>query len=114
MPTITTFDGRLKAAHIGIHRALHNPEVIELLDNSGGRYPVRRAPNGCRYIDYEGMIFMEQNKNKPSAHAEAARNGAHITWGLTKPERWIYIDDPIAAAFEQRAEKALAALQTTS
>lgn len=116
MSTITTFDGRLKAAHVGIHRALHNPEVTALVDDQTGiRYPVRRASNGCRCIDYEGTVYMEQSKTKQSRYAEAARNGAHITWGLKQsPERWVYIDDEIADAFEARAKRALADIAQTA
>lgn len=111
MANIATFDTRLKAAHIGIHRAIHSPEVIALQDG-GTNYPVRKAPNGCRFIDYEGTVFMEQNKNKTNAYAAAARAGKHITWGIQHGS-WIYIDDEIADAFEKRNQKALADLVTT-
>lgn len=112
MAHITTFDTRLKAAHIGIHRAIHNPEVIALQDGNK-KYVVRRGPNGCRFLDYEGTVFMEQNKLKASSHAAAARTGAHITWGIQHGS-WIYIDDNIANAFEQRNKKALADLAPVS
>lgn len=121
MATITTFDARLKAAHVGIHRAIHNPEVTEVIVGKE-HYPVKRAPNGCRCVDYDDRIFMEQNKNKQTNYARAAREGKHITWGIGSHREtddvgrnnWVYIDDDIADAFEARAQKALANIATGS
>lgn len=74
-----------------IHKAIHGKNIVAVMIN-GRRYEVKIARNRCRYIDFNGIRFMEQNKYKNSEYARRARNGERITWGI-RPGRWIYIDD---------------------
>ena len=48
------------------------------------------ASNGCRYLVYKGITFMEQNKNKASKYAVLVRHGYKITWGI-RTGNWILI-----------------------
>lgn len=110
---MTVIDMRIKQAYTGIHKAIHNEEVTSIILHSR-TYPVKLAPNGCRCIDYDGFMFMAQSLKSKSAYADAARKGARITWGMTSRGHWIYLDDAVVAAFEERAAKALASLEGNS
>lgn len=74
-----------------IHQAIHDPEK-NTFEIAGKVYPIEVHPNGCRFVEYEGVQFMEQNKSKNSAFAKQAREGKRITWGI-RSGNWIYIDD---------------------
>lgn len=75
-----------------LHEAIHNGSKEVLID--GVRYPVLIYPsNGCRYIDFEGVSFMEQNKAKNSRYAVLARRGHKITWGIREEGNWILCMD---------------------
>jgi hypothetical protein len=60
----------------------------------GEIFAVKIASNGCRYIKYHGITFMEQNQNKTSAYAYLARHGYKIVWGMF-PNKWMYIRDHV-------------------
>ena len=79
-----------------IHEVLHNPKWRAAVID-GTEYPVRVAQNGCRYIDYDDIRFMVQNKHKtingkPTKDALRAQQGAKITWGIS-PGKWLKIED---------------------
>jgi len=79
-----------------IHRAIHKTGVFEggqvILAIDGQELPIRVSANGCRFINYMGITFMEQNKNKNSVYAKRARAGEHITWGI-RINNWLFITD---------------------
>jgi hypothetical protein len=74
-----------------IHAAIHDKskKSVAIGDKI---YQVRNGTNGCRYLDYLGVRFMEQSKTKTSVYAEQARMGAKITWGMN-PGTWIRIHE---------------------
>lgn len=85
-----------------IHEAIHNPLINEIvLPNENSMlmtYKVEIATNGCRKIRYNGINFIEQNKDKLdingelSEYAILARQGRKITWGI-RSSNWICIID---------------------
>lgn len=79
-----------------IHNALHD-KSIGALNIGGVIYKINIASNGCRKLVYNGLVFMEQNKDKMhgtklSDWAQEARNGRKITW-IQQPGRWQVITD---------------------
>jgi hypothetical protein len=75
-----------------IHEALHDRQIKALIID-GIRYPIKTSTqNGCRYLEYTGIKFMEQNPNKKSSFAARARNGEKITWGI-QPGEWLLIEN---------------------
>lgn len=80
----------MKPEYLVIHQVLHDT-AFNAVDIGGTQYPVQLSrSNGCRYIDYDGIRFMEQNKTKNSTDAKRAREGAKITWGI-KDGKWLRI-----------------------
>lgn len=74
-----------------IHDAIHSGKSEVVID--GKSYPVKENPNnGCKFVIYDGISFMEQNKHKSSKYAQAARDGKKITWGI-KSGGWILLQD---------------------
>lgn len=53
--------------------------------------PISKAHNGCRYVDYAGVRFMEQNKEKPTIYGARAKAGWKITWGIRSNGPWYLI-----------------------
>lgn len=77
-----------------IHKAIHDKECIGIIIDDE-RYLVEVAGNGCRQIKYEGITFIEQNKDKPSSYAMEAKKGARLTWGMRSLGDWILMkNDP--------------------
>jgi hypothetical protein len=100
MITMAKFDERLRWYHILIHRAIHDKTVSAVTLEKGKRLFIKPV-GGMRSVAYDDMVFVEQNPNKSSEHALAARAGKHITWGITVGQSpWLYIDDDIATRFE--------------
>lgn len=86
-----------------IHNSIHNGTKLVIIDNKF--YVIEVASNKCRYLEYSGITFMEQNKNKKkwnsekkkfyySDYAKQAREGNKITWGI-KPGKWIFIKNGV-------------------
>ena len=73
-----------------ISRAIHSN--VDSVAIEGRDYPVKKARNGCRVIEYENVTFMAQNAEKTSAFAALAKQGHKIVWGI-KRGTWIYIRD---------------------
>lgn len=88
----------MKPAYRVIHDILHNPAYGSMSINLVN-YPVKVHTNGCRYIDYDNIRFIQQNPDKKNSlgkltkYAEMARKGYKITWGM-RPGDWINITDP--------------------
>lgn len=76
-----------------IHIALHISYADGITIN-GVLYPKMEYKNGCKYIDYAGIRFMQQNKAKSSKYAMRAQMGYQITWGM-RPGDWIYMESEI-------------------
>lgn len=76
-----------------IHKALHT-SYEESVTINGIVYPKNMYKNGCAYIDYGIVRFMQQNKAKSSKYADRARAGYQITWGM-RPGSWIYMESEI-------------------
>lgn len=85
----------MKQEYIEIHNALHDGREVVPINST--LLTISRNGSGCRYCIYDGYMFMEQNKRKPSKWAERARNGENITWGIPHyPDRtgsWILVTD---------------------
>lgn len=79
-------------ALLQIHNAIHGSDILS------ARVGMRSYPVGIttytrlRYIDYNGIRFMEQNKKKDSKYGQMAREGSRITWGICEG-KWILIKD---------------------
>lgn len=84
----------LKLEYIRIHEALHSPAKNHITINCQ-MYPIKKATNGCRSVSYDGILWMEQNKNKSSEYAKRAQKGEKITWGIRGVDMgsWILIDE---------------------
>lgn len=66
-----------------IHNELHSKK--EIIESSKSYI----STNGCRAVNIEGYIFMEQNKNKNSTWANRAKAGDKITWIIpSNAEKW--------------------------
>lgn len=93
----------MREAYITIHHALHSDADVVILQEKD--YPILKASNGCRYVTFEGVKIMEQNKHKTSTYSARARAGEKITWVMTEPS-WILIDDATIRSFsnKQRAQ----------
>lgn len=75
-----------------ISRALHDTFDEVMID--GVSHKIGVGSNGCRYLIYGGVMFMEQNKRKASPFAALARRGYQIVWGMF-PSSWMYIRDHV-------------------
>ena len=62
-----------------IHKAIHDKRVKKL---RLGRtdYPVQLHENGCRFMDYDNIRFVQQNPKAKSTLGRRARRGEQITW----------------------------------
>lgn len=82
-----------------IHEALHdtkrksrakeseNEEEIKIGEKT---IPIQVSPkNGCRYLFYNKIMFMEQNNATGSSFAKQALNGDKITWGIRSHKPWL-------------------------
>jgi hypothetical protein len=103
LKTITTmgFDSRLRKVHIDIHRALHDVPYVTEVEVPGGKKAITMNSSGLRQVLFGPYIFVQQNPNKASKHAQRAREGAKITWGIIQDSPWLYIDDEVATAFTE-------------
>lgn len=73
-----------------IHNAIHDMRA-KYVELHGKRYSILNSVgNGCRYIEYQGIKYMEQNPNKESKWADRVRMGDLITWGI-RPGKWLLI-----------------------
>lgn len=79
----------IRKEYITIHHALHSDAAVVTINNID--YPIQQAGQGSRYVDFEGVRVMQQNKYKDSKWAKQARAGEHITWAQVQP-KWIRID----------------------
>ena len=81
-----------------IHEVLHSPAKYPTLSTTsvgGEETQIKKASNGCRYMDIGAIRFMEQNKFKSSMYAKMANNGWKVTWGIKQSGNWLYIaQDP--------------------
>lgn len=77
---------RLKALSLVIYDALFSaqPEV----DLEGESYRIRETRTGLRNVQYEGVLFIEQNPEKDSHHARMAQAGHQIMW-VIKGRRYL-------------------------
>lgn len=73
-----------------IHMALHT-SYVDGITIDGVMHHKMTYKNGCRYIDYAGIRFMQQNKAKASKYAMKAQQGYQITWGM-RPGDWVYME----------------------
>lgn len=78
-----------KETAVLIHNAIHNPKAKEVVID-GHYYPILRGDNGCRYVEWNNIKWMEQNPAKNSQWATRCRMGDEITWGIV-PGNWILI-----------------------
>lgn len=74
-----------------IHKAIHNREQtsVQIEDET---FPINENEHQCRYIDYKGVRYIEQRKDKSSRYAKRANAGHLITWGM-RPGKWTQIED---------------------
>lgn len=62
-----------------IHMALHSKSAATV--RLGRReYEIMLSDNLCRYVDYDNIRFVEQNKESKSELGRKARRGERITW----------------------------------
>ena len=61
-----------------IHDALHSN--VTHLTVGRVEYEIGINDRNCRYIDYDNIRFVEQNKRSFTENGEKARNGERITW----------------------------------
>src|SRR5689334_15953642 len=91
----------MREAYITIHHALHSGVAVVTVN--GVDYPILKAGNGCRYVWFEGVQIMQQNKHKSSTYAQRARAGEKISWAMTQPS-WTLIDDASIRLFSKKQE----------
>ena len=56
--------------------------AYESIFNKAGVVPVTTTTKGLRYVIINGVLFIEQNKNKLSPYGKIATNGVPILWGI--------------------------------
>jgi hypothetical protein len=69
-----------------IHEAIHSDAesvTVEEVD-----LPIVISSNGCRRVNWKGLMFMEQNKAKKSTWAALAKRGSKITWVIRPVGGW--------------------------
>ena len=82
----------MKIEYKKIHKFLHEKTIGAKEKVSDKEIEIKLGKNGCKYIIYEDIMFMEQSTYKESKYAQRARNGEKITWGIVKNGPWILID----------------------
>lgn len=72
-----------------IYESLFDPTVRDVVFNNRA-YPIKILSNNCRFVDYEGARFIEQNKGKiRSKWAKMAKEGHKIMW-IVSPDFTIW------------------------
>ena len=77
-------------------KAVTRGEVGEQIIELEGMPRLRQfTTSRVRYIDHEGLRYIEQNPRSSSEYARRARNGAKIMWVIrTRDDRWLgYVED---------------------
>lgn len=97
----------MKQEYIDIHNAIHNKELNEVEINNE-KLPIQKTGSGLRFVDYDDIRWIEQNKSKNSTYAVRARNGEKITWGMRPHNGWILIDKAttVGTMMKQKLEEA--------
>ena len=81
----------LKEASLTIFDGIFsNQDEVEL---EGQLYPIHQTKSGLRNVTYSNIWFIEQNPHKDSRHAQMAREGHKILWGLKKRKYVLRIID---------------------
>ena len=77
-----------------ISKHIHNPDS-NLFTLNGREYAVEKHKNGCKCVNINGLLFIEQNTKKNSKYATQAKNGAKITWVWNQGKWGCVIDDEV-------------------
>lgn len=64
-----------------IHHGLHSNHVGETITvDKTNHYTIYKSTNGCKAVNVEGYVFMEQNRMKSGRWADMANQGVRVTW----------------------------------
>ena len=80
---------------LAIHEALHDKSQKKEIGEEEIKIREKTLPiqvsskNGCRYLFYNQVMFMEQNKATGTLFAQQALDGDKITWGIRSRKPWL-------------------------
>ncbi|KAG2385537.1 hypothetical protein C9374_003352 [Naegleria lovaniensis] len=86
---IVTDDDILK-----IHNAIHDTDQDHVCINNMS-FQIQMNDSSCRYIRVDGVVYIEQNKEKKTKYAKMALEGKKITWICHSGNWGLIIDDKI-------------------
>jgi len=77
-----------------IHNAIHD-KTKKTVTVKGKEWDVAVGEAGCRFVRVDGLLFIEQNKEKDDRYARMAIEGKFITW-ICHEGRWgLVIDNSV-------------------
>jgi len=74
-----------------IHNAIHD-KTQKVVNLKGKDWDVSVGEAGCRFVRVDGLVFIEQNKEKDTKYARMALEGKLITW-ICHEGRWGLVVD---------------------
>jgi len=74
-----------------IHNAIHD-KTQSVVNVNGKDWDVAVGDAGCRFVRIDGLVFIEQNKEKDTKYARMALEGKLITW-ICHSGRWGLVVD---------------------
>lgn len=77
-----------------IHRAIHEPGQSSV-SIRGKSYDIAIGKAGCRFVNVEGITYIEQSKEKKTKYAKLAQSGKKITWVVRSGQWGLILDDAI-------------------
>ncbi|EFC46105.1 predicted protein [Naegleria gruberi] len=86
---IVTDDDILK-----IHNTIHDPNQDHVIINNLS-FATQMNDSSCRYIRVDGVVYIEQNKEKKTKYAKMALEGKKLTWICHAGNWGLIIDDKI-------------------
>ena len=79
---------------LNIHHAIHDRSVSEVTIN-GFVFKLQMNDSSCRFVRVDGVVYIEQNKEKKSKYAKMATEGKKITWICHSGNWGLIIDNTI-------------------
>jgi|WetSurMetagenome_2_1015567.scaffolds.fasta_scaffold153288_5 hypothetical protein len=83
---------KLDKALIIIHKAIHTYEQKTIKFGDKEHSIVTSTTSKLRYIKWNGVCIMEQNKDHKTVYSGLAKMGKHISWAMFS-KQWVLITD---------------------
>nr|CAG4707831.1 unnamed protein product [Naegleria fowleri] len=76
-----------------IHNAIHSRDSTVTIN--GMTFGIQMNDSSCRYVRVDGVVYIEQNKEKKTKYAKMALEGKKITWICHSGNWGLIVDDSI-------------------